>query len=87
MKYIITRQGLKSPRSKKLSTIDIASFDTLQEAVDSCKNSGFVFVGKTYFGDFLEYQKDGSRWTILAEMTWNDGKKTLASYKSDNITK
>jgi len=85
MKYIITRQGLKSPRSKKLSTIDIASFDTLQEAVDSCKNSGFVFTGKTYFGGFLEYQKDGCKWTILAEITWHDGKKIATSYKTDNI--
>ena len=85
MKYIITRQGLKSPRAKKLSTITVAEFDELQEAIKTCKSSGFVYSGTSYMGAFLEYTSDGVTWRIIGEFDIN-GRRIPCSYKVDGVT-
>jgi hypothetical protein len=85
MRYLITRKGLKTPRSRKLTDIIVASADTLQGAIDICKNSGFEYYGRTYIGDWLRYSKDNSIWTITGEFTFDNGKSIITSYKTTGI--
>lgn len=85
MKYLITRQGFKTPRSKKMTSITVATFNTLQDAINTCKASGMVYSGSTYLGDFLQYSGAGSTWTIMGEFTLDNGSKLVASYNTKNI--